>query len=226
MLWEVVFGAWTAAGVAAAAAGRLVLTLLLLFLSDPERGGKLSGGFGSVALVKIASLCGFREFLEDLRRKKQVVRACPLPFCEAKHNDQLIPEPALKGCNVHLNRRGSSSWGVCGQTHTPQRLKRTLVSLWMLMHRCLRQRATPDCHPQDVVWGEHDPVHRSPAQGVVNDFHSLHHKTRLLCPPHTATNRRSGAQLQSRSNLRKRLGHLQAETYQQPQEHTAQRHAA
>lgn len=44
--------------------------LLLLFPSDPEQGAKLSGGFGSVALVKIASFWGFREFLEDLRRNK------------------------------------------------------------------------------------------------------------------------------------------------------------
>lgn len=69
LLWEVVFEAWTA-GVAAAV-GRLAPSLLLLLLSDPECGGKLSGGFGSVALVRTASLCGFTEFLEDLERKEK-----------------------------------------------------------------------------------------------------------------------------------------------------------
>lgn len=70
------FKAWAAAVGAAAGAAKLVLPLLLLLRSDPEQGGKLSGGFGSVALVKIASLWGFREFLEDLRRNK-LSRVCP-----------------------------------------------------------------------------------------------------------------------------------------------------
>lgn len=213
LLWEVVFGAWTAAGVVAAA-GILVLSLLLLFLSDTECGGKLSGGFRSVALVSTASLCGFTEFLEDLRRKKQVVRACP-------HNHSVIlwskaQRPikswtCLKGFNVHLNRRCKRCSSSCVCLYVclnTQHSDGESISGSKSNAECSHVSENADVqvpalvgqiqssYPQCMVCGEYDSVHRSPAQDVVNDFHS-HCKTWYLCPPHTAINRLSGAQLQS-----------------------------